>query len=100
VRYIVNVAPDPSLIDVADNNHLALEFVAEARTIDGKPAGQPVGQKVDLHPTAGQLASFREKGLGYRGALDLASGEYSVRIVVRDDLSGRVGSLSAPLKVE
>jgi len=100
VRYIVNVAPDSSLIDVADNNHMALEFFAEAKTPEGKVVGQPVGQKVDLHPAADQLANFHEKGLGYRGALDLAPGEYSVRIVVRDDLSGRVGSLSAPLKVE
>lgn len=100
VRYIVDLAPDPTLIDVADNNHVALEFLAVAKTPEGKPVGQPAGQKVDLHPAAQNLATIRDKGLSYRGALDLAPGEYTIRIVVRDDLSGRVGSLAAPLKVE
>jgi hypothetical protein len=39
-------------------------------------------------------------GVGYRGALDLSAGEYTVRFVVRDDQSGRIGSVAAPLKVE
>jgi fibronectin type 3 domain-containing protein len=43
---------------------------------------------------------LKKTGLLYNGALDLAPGEYSVRFVVRDDLSGRVGSVAAPLKVE
>jgi hypothetical protein len=38
-----------------------------------------MGQKVDLHPTPEHLATIREKGIGYEGALDLASGEYPVR---------------------
>jgi fibronectin type 3 domain-containing protein len=36
----------------------------------------------------------------YRDGLDLAPGEYTIRFVVRDDLSGRTGSVAAPLKVE
>ncbi|HEX9112419.1 MAG TPA: VWA domain-containing protein, partial [Terriglobales bacterium] len=100
VRYIVDLAADPALIDVADNNHVQLDFVALAKTPEGKQVDHPVGQKVDLHPAAERLATIREKGIGYRGALDLAPGEYTVRFVVRDDLSGRVGSVAAPLKVE
>jgi hypothetical protein len=34
------------------------------------------------------------------GALDLAPGEYTVRFVVCDDLTGRIGSVAAPLTVE
>jgi hypothetical protein len=100
VVYVVNVAPDASLIDAADNNHLALDFLAVARTPTGQQVDQPMGKKVDLHPTAEQLAAIKQKGIGYRGALSLAPGEYNVRIVVRDSLSGRIGSLAAPLKVE
>ena len=100
VKYVVNLAPDPSLIDVTDKNHVALEFVAEAKTPEGKPVGQPVGQKMDLHLTADQLTTVQKVGIGYRGALDLAAGEYTVRIVIRDTLSGRIGSVAAPLKVE
>lgn len=100
VRYVLNLAADPALIDVADNNHMELEFVALAKTPEGKQVDHPVGQTVDLHPTPEHLATIREKGIGYRGALDLAPGEYTVRFVVRDDLSGRVGSVAAPLKVQ
>jgi VWFA-related protein len=100
VVYVVNVSPDASLIDPADNNHLALDFVAIARTPTGQQADPPTGKKVDIHATAEQLAAIKQKGVGYRGALSLAPGEYNVRIVVRDSLSGRIGSVAAPLKVE
>jgi hypothetical protein len=100
VRYIVNLAADPTLIDVADNNHVKLDFVAQAKTPEGKQVGHPAGKTVDLHPTPEHVAEVREKGLSYIGALDVAPGEYNVRFVVRDDLSGRVGSVAAPLKVQ
>ena len=35
----------------------------------------------------------------HQGTLELPPGEYSVRIVVRDNKDGNIGSLSAPLKV-
>lgn len=100
VNYQIHLAPDAALIDDADNNHIALDFVALAKTPDGKQAGQPKEQKFDTHLTAEKRASVRESGVGYRGFLDLAPGEYTVRLVVRDSLSGRIGSVAAPLKVE
>jgi len=100
VVYIVDVAPDPELMDPNDNNHIALEIAASATTPAGLQADRPVDKKIDFYPTAEVLAKIREKGLGCRGALDLAPGEYTVRFVVRDDLNGRIGSVAAPLKVE
>jgi len=46
------------------------------------------------------LSAIQQSGLAYNGSLDLAAGEYTVRFVVRDDQSGRTGSVAAPLKVE
>jgi len=104
VNYEMHLPPDPgvlgSMINETDDNHVSLEFVALAETPQGKRVGQPVGQKVDLHLTAARLATIRQQGIVYRDALDLAPGEYTVRFVVRDDLSGRTGSVAAPLKVE
>ena len=57
-------------------------------------------KKIDVYPTPEVLAKIREKGIGCRSALDLAVGEYTVRIVIRDERSGRIGSVLAPLKVE
>jgi VWFA-related protein len=100
VNYEMHLAPDSPLIDAGDNNHLLLEFVTVARTPDGKPADRPLGQKIDTHLSPEKLAAVHQQGVSYSSALDLAPGEYTVRFVVRDDLSGRVGSVAAPLKVE
>jgi hypothetical protein len=100
VNYEMHLAPNPALINDADNNHVALEFLALAITPEGNQVDRPVGQKVENHLTSEKLSAIRQNGLAYRGALDLAPGEYTVRFVVRDDLSGRVGSVAAPLKVE
>jgi VWFA-related protein len=100
VNYEMHMAPDAATVNDADNNHLVLEFMAVAKTPDGKQVAQPAGQRIDTHVSAEKLSSIRQKGVGYTGALDLAPGEYTVRFVVRDDLSGRVGSVAAPLKVE
>jgi hypothetical protein len=100
VNYEMHLAGDPALINEADNNHVALEFVALVKTPEGKPIDHPAGQKVDAYLTPEKLSAIRQNGVGYRGALDLAPGEYTVRFVVRDNLSGRIGSVAAPLKVE
>jgi|ERR1022692_526127 VWFA-related protein len=99
VKYSMHLAPDPALIDRADNNHLVLDFVVMAKTAEGKPVDQPSDQKYDAHLTPEKLSTMSQ-GIDYKGALDLAPGEYTVRFVIRDDLSGRVGSVAAPLKVE
>ena len=100
VNYEMHLAPDASVIDDADNNHVVMEFVALAKTPEGKSVDHPMGQKVDVHLTPERLAAIRQNGVAYGGALDLAPGEYTIRFVVRDNLSGRVGSVAAPLKVE
>jgi hypothetical protein len=88
------------VINEADNNHILLDFVALAVTPEGNPVGQPMGQKVDAHLSVEKLALIRQRGVIYKGGLDLAPGEYTVRFVVRDDLNGRTGSVSGPLKVQ
>jgi VWFA-related protein len=100
IKYVVRLAPDAAVIDEADSNHVVLDFVALAKTPEGKLVDHPVGQKVDVHLTPEKLSAIRRQGVVYNDALDLPPGEYSIRFVVRDDLSGRVGSVAAPLKVE
>jgi VWFA-related protein len=100
VNYEVRLAPGAAVIDDSDKNHVVLDFVALAKTPEGKLAGKPIGQQVDIHVSPERLAGIREKGVLYTDAVDLAPGDYNVRFVVRDDLSGRIGSVSAPLKVE
>ncbi|MBV9574952.1 MAG: VWA domain-containing protein [Acidobacteriales bacterium] len=100
VSYVIHLPVDPALINEADNNHVSLEFVAAAKTSEGKMVEPPAGKKIDIHLPADKMAAVRKAGLGYTGSFDLAPGEYTARFVVRDDLGGRVGSVAAPLKVE
>jgi hypothetical protein len=98
--YGIHVAADAALINDAENNHVVLDFVALAKTLEGKTVDRPVGKQIEAHLSAEKVSAVRHNGIAYSGALDLAPGEYTVRFVVRDDLSGRMGSVAAPLKVE
>src|SRR5271166_1054811 len=98
VKYEMHLPPESALIDSADNNHVVLDFMVLVKTPEGKAVDPPSGKKIDAHLTAEKLAAIRQKGIAYGGAVDLAPGEYTMRFVVRDDLSGRVGSVAGPLK--
>ena len=45
------------------------------------------------------LPKIKAEGMIYKNALQLLPGTYQVRFVVRDNLSGRIGSVTAPLTV-
>ncbi len=99
VNYQIHLAAGPALIDGTDSNHVALEFFAQAKMPDGAAAGHALGRKIDTHLTAENAAQIEGSGISLNGSLELAPGEYTVRFVVRDDLSGHIGSVAAPLKV-
>ncbi len=65
---------------------------------DGK-ATKTMGKTFTPTLNDAQLAEVRSKGVGFKYAIDLAPGQYSVRLVIRDNISGKVGSVTAPLRV-
>lgn len=84
--------------DPAGRDQLNFEFAALAYDKSGKEAGH--AELTFTRPVpADQLASVRANGLDFRNALQLAPGQYTVRFVVRDNVTGKVGSVTAPLKV-
>jgi hypothetical protein len=86
-------------VDESDRNRFALDFWAAARMPNGKSGGD-VEQTMEGHLKPETYERFRNQSTEYRGALTVVPGEYTVRFVVRDRLSGRIGTVSAPLKVE
>jgi VWFA-related protein len=100
LNYEMHLAPNSAQIDDADNNHVSLDFVALAKTPDGKAADKPAGKTVNSHLPAERVTAMRQEGMNYMGAIELAPGDYIVRFVVRDNLSGRTGSVGATVKVE
>jgi VWFA-related protein len=84
--------------DPAGRDQLNFDFAALAYDKNGKEAGQAALTFTRPVP-ADQLASVRANGLDFRNALQLAPGQYTVRFVVRDNVTGKVGSVTAPLTV-
>ena len=89
--------PATDLINEADKNRYDLEFFAQA-TNQGAPAGS-AGQSIKGAVRPDALAKLKADGIFYTNALELPPGKYQVRFVVRDNLSGRLGSVIVPLTV-
>jgi VWFA-related protein len=99
VIFVLTMPPGFAQVDESDRNRFAIDFWASARMASGKPGGD-IEQTMEGHFKPETYDRFRSKGTDYRGALTVLPGEYTVRFVVRDRLSGRIGTVSAPLKVE
>lgn len=86
-------------LDEANGNRLDVDFVAVAKGPTGEVVSQASRQLQVRIPTA-QLPQYFKVGTVYRYVLELPPGEYTVRFIVRDNLTGQMGSVSTPLKVE
>jgi VWFA-related protein len=81
-----------------------LSVVAIATKPASKKDGSPTlaanfAQAIKGNLKPENVATLRAHGLTHPGALELEKGQYSVRFVVRDNASGRLGSLSVPVTV-
>jgi VWFA-related protein len=89
--------PAAGVIDEGNRNRFDVDFVAQA-TLKGAPVGSAGQTTKGTIPPAG-LAKIKADGIFYQNALELPPGSYDVRFVVRNNLSGRIGSVTAPLTV-
>jgi VWFA-related protein len=85
--------------DPAGRDQLNFDFAALAYDKNGKEAGQAAERFTKPVPPE-QLATVHENGVGFQNSLQLAPGTYTVRFVVRDNVTGKVGSVTASLTVE
>jgi VWFA-related protein len=86
-------------IDEADNNRVSLNFIALARTETADDAADFV-KKIEGQLKPEIAKRMQEAGLKFDSTMQMPPGHYNVRFVVRDNLSGRVGSVTAPLTVQ
>ena len=77
-----------------ENNHISLGFAALATNSKGQPQGQfSKNMEGDLSPE--MSAAVRNKGLSFDGSIELPPGaDQSVRFLVRDNLTGKMGSVT------
>ncbi|MGA7079357.1 MAG: VWA domain-containing protein [Terriglobales bacterium] len=79
------------------SNAYDVGFMARAVKNDAPPTN--VGSTAKGTFTAEALTKVKSDGIFYNSSFHLPPGDYQVKFVVRDNLSGRVGSVSAPLTV-
>ncbi len=94
----VKIAGRLLTVEAADGNHLNLDVAVFAQDKKANVAGT-TGKTLDAHLQPASLAKLRDAGLKYSGELELAPGEYSVRVIVRDNLSGKLGSVTTLVTV-
>jgi hypothetical protein len=91
-RFRYNIAPAD--VNEGANNHISLGFAALATDSKGKPLGQ-FSKIMEGDLTLEMAAGVRAKGLSFDGTIDLPPGkDESVRFLVRDNLTGRMGSVT------
>ena len=95
--FVVTFPPESGMPS-GDKNELNLEIFVRA----SGPHGENL-QNANFN-AAGQLPpeaalQAHQKGFALNNVIELAPGDYTVRFVVHDKVTGRFGSVSAPVKV-
>lgn len=98
IAFQISLPSHTATIDEADSNHVSLNFIALARTQNANNAADFV-KKIDGRLKPEIAKRMLEGGLKFDSTMQVPPGNYNVRFVVRDNLSGRVGSVTAPLTV-
>jgi VWFA-related protein len=102
-EFLVHMPPGGISIEAANGqNHLNFDYAAAAYVNDGKTikAAVTTGKTVSPVVPDAQMASLRHNGIDMKNALELAPGQYTVRVVIRDNITGTIGSVTAPLVVQ
>ena len=81
-------------IDEDHGNRISLLLGAQAKAGDA-----PVVISIDTKLKPELVEQIRAKQLTHNGEMQLTPGKYDVRVVVRDNLNGRIGSIVAPIEV-
>ena len=93
------VLPAEAVRLASDDSSISLEFVGLARSAHGEDAADFV-KKLDgkLKPDVAKRLLLA--GIKFDSQMLLAPGYYNVRFVVRDNVDGRIGSVTAPVVVK
>jgi len=99
-QFFSTVIPSTGIrVDTADNNHVFIEVSYVVLTAEGNSTAKQ-DKTYNLNLNAEQMKQFTAMGLGFGDSVELAPGSRKLRVVVRDNLSGRVGSVLADLHAD
>jgi hypothetical protein len=92
------VLPAASVVQESAENQFDLEIVWETDR-EGAP-GQRDGKTMKGTADVKTLVRVKQEGVIFKNFVQLPAGEYRVRFVVRNNLNGRIGSVTTPLTVD
>jgi VWFA-related protein len=98
IGFSLLVPANAATVDASDNDRLNLEIWYVVRNVKGEDVSHN-SKLYNLNLNAAYLAQLQSSGIGYNDTLELPPGQYGLRVVVRDNITGRVGSIWAPLQV-
>jgi hypothetical protein len=100
VAFQITLPPHAATLEETAGQHkVSLNFVALARTKEGDDAADFV-KKIDGNLKPEVARQLDMGGVKFDSTVVLAPGYYNVRFIVRDNLSGNIGSVTAPLVVK
>ncbi len=100
-EFSIHLPPDSVTIEGGPQSHLNFDL-AVAAYIDNSKKGEPSlsWARTFTNPVSEtQMATLHATGIGFKNTLELGPGQYTVRVVIRDNVTGRIGSVTAPLTV-
>ena len=101
-EFMVQLAPGSIVFGGAPDNRVNFEYVVTAYAEKAKKDDIPkkFGQAYATPVPDNKMATLRTNGIVFKGFLpEIAPGQYAVRLVVRDNVTGKIGSVTAPLTV-
>jgi hypothetical protein len=99
VKFDLRIPPVALTPDSTANNRMSFAIVCTAGAGKGAPVDK-VAQNLEGTPKPETIERIRKEGFSYNNLLRLPSGQYVLHFVVRDNLSGKIGSVVVPYTVD
>jgi len=96
-RFELFVDPNAIAFDGDRLNHFKLSLASATVARDGDPVGN-LAKTIEATLTPEALKKVQSTGVLYRDAITLPANAETVRFVIRDEIAGRVGSVTASIK--
>jgi len=81
-----------------DRRQGVVEFITRFATEDGKEAAPPVSRRIEFNLTQRTYEAAQRGGLLFSRTLEMPAKAASLRVLVRNDPSGEIGTLTMPVK--
>jgi VWFA-related protein len=102
-EFHIQLPPNSVSIEGSEGqNHLNFDFAVAAfddHSQKGQPPAITIGKTITTAVPDAQMATLRNNGIGMKNTIALGPGQYTVRVVIRDNVTGKIGSVTAPLTV-